>query len=72
MAGQSVRFSFWAKAYYEQQMEKGKSHNTAIRSLAFKWIRIAFRCWKTPYNESKYLETLKSKESPLLGYAING
>ena len=43
-AGQSIRFSFWAKAYYQQQMEKGKPHNTAIRSLAFKWIRIAFKC----------------------------
>jgi len=72
-AGQSVRFSFWAKAYYEQQIEKGKSHNTAIRSLAFKWIRIAFKCWKTktPYDESKYLEALKSKGSPLLSYAVN-
>ncbi len=73
-AGQSVRFSFWAKAYYMQQMEKGKSHNTAIRSLAFKWIRIAFKCWKskTPYDESRYLEALKSKGSPLLSYAVNG
>ena len=73
-AGQSVRFSFWAKAYYNQQMEKGKSHNTAIRSLAFKWIRIAFKCWKTkkPYDETTYLEALKSKGSPLLQYAISG
>jgi len=72
-AGQSVRYSFWAKAYYEQQIEKGKPHNTAIRSLAFKWIRIAFRCWKTrtPYDESKYLEALKERGSPLLKYAVN-
>jgi len=71
-AGQSVRFSFWAKAYYQQQIEKGKPHNTAIRSLAFKWIRIAFRCWKTntPYNETKYLEALKQRGSPLLEYAL--
>ena len=72
-AGQSVKYSFWAKAYYLQQIEKGKPHNTAIRSLAFKWIRIAFRCWKTktPYDESKYLEALKKKGSPLLEYAIS-
>lgn len=72
-AGQSVRFSFWAKAYYQQQINKGKHHNAAIRALAFKWIRIAFRCWKsrTPYNESKYLEALKSRRSPLLEYAMN-
>ncbi len=73
-AGQSVRFSFWARAYYQQQIAKGKPHNTVIRSLAFKWIRIAFKCWKTgtPYDESKYLNALKAKKSPLLQYAIDG
>ena len=72
-AGQSVRYSFWAKAYYEQQISKGKPHNTVIRALAFKWIRIAYRCWKTntPYDESKYLKALKKRGSPLLAYAIN-
>lgn len=71
-AGLSVRYSFWAKAYYHQQTAKGKPHNTIIRALAFKWIRIVFRCWKTstPYDESKYLEALKSKGSPLLKYAL--
>lgn len=72
-AGQTIKYSFWAKAYYEQQIERGKSHNTAIRSLAFKWIRIVFKCWKEskPYDESKYLEALKAKGSPLLNYAVN-
>lgn len=72
-AGFSIRYSFWAKAYYEQQKSKGKPHNSIIRSLAFKWIRIMFRCWKTntPYNESKYLEALKRRGSPLLKFAIN-
>tara|TARA_R100001377_G_C3185347_1_gene108307 strand:- start:49 stop:1317 length:1269 start_codon:yes stop_codon:yes gene_type:complete len=71
-AGQSVRYSFWAKAYYEQQKSKGKPHNTIIRALAFKWIRILFRCWKrkTAYDESTYLEALKRKGSPLLKYAM--
>ncbi|ALS33117.1 hypothetical protein PTRA_a1983 [Pseudoalteromonas translucida KMM 520] len=43
-----------------------------IRSLAFKWIRILFRCWKThtPYDESTYLIALKSKGSPLLKFAV--
>jgi hypothetical protein len=69
-----VKYSFWARAYYQQQIEKGKSHNTVIRSLAFKWIRIVFICWKErkPYDESKYLEALKAKGSPLLSYAVNG
>jgi len=73
-AGFSIRYSFWAKAYYEQQKSKGKPHNSIIRSLAFKWIRIVFRCWKTntPYDESKYLEALKRRGSPLLKFAISG
>ena len=72
-AGFSIRYSFWAKAYYDQQKSKGKPHNSIIRSLAFKWIRIVFRCWKTntPYDESKYLEALKRRGSPLLKFAIN-
>lgn len=72
-AGFSIRYSFWAKAYYEQQKSKGKPHNSIIRALAFKWIRIMFRCWKTntPYDESKYLEALKRRGSPLLKFAIN-
>lgn len=72
-AGHTIKYSFWAKAYYQQQIEKGKPHNTVIRSLAFKWIRIVFKCWKErkPYDESKYLEALKAKGSPLLNYAAN-
>ncbi len=71
-AGFSVRYSFWTKAYYEQQKSKGKPHNSIIRSLAFKWIRIVFKCWKTntPYDESRYLEALKRRNSPLLKFAI--
>jgi len=72
-AGQSVRYSFWAKAYYEQQLSRGKPHNTIIRSLAFKWIRIVYKCWKTntPYDESKYLKALQRQGSPLLNFAVN-
>jgi transposase len=72
-AGESVKHSFWARAYYEGQREKGKSHQAAVRALAFKWIRIIYRCWqtRTPYNEVKYLEQLRRKGSPLLSYAAN-
>jgi transposase len=71
-AGQSVRYSFWANAYYEQQKAKGKPHQTIIRSLAFKWIRIVFKCWKdrTTYDESKYLQALKKRNAPLLKFAV--
>ncbi len=43
----------------------------AVRALAFKWIRVIYRCWqtRTEYSEVKYLESLRKKGSPLLGYA---
>ena len=67
----SVPHSFWARAFYESHRAKGASHNATIRALAFKWIRILFRCWvdRTPYNESRYLDALQKRQSPLLKFA---
>jgi len=67
-AGATIPRSFWAAAYYRQQRDKGCSHQAAVRALAFKWIRILYRCWKTrtPYDESTYLNALKRRGSPLL------
>ena len=64
-AQQSTRFSSWADQFYRRQREKGKSHHSAIRSLAFKWIRIVFACWKanTPYDESLYINALIKRNS---------
>jgi transposase len=70
-AEQSIQHSFWAKAYYTMQRAKGKQHNAAVRALAFKWIRIIWKCWqtRTPYNEVTYLESLRKAGSPLLKFA---
>jgi transposase len=70
-AGESVKHSFWARAYYDEQRAKGKSHHAAVRALAFKWIRIIYQCWKmrTAYDEVKYLDGLRKKGSSLLNYA---
>jgi transposase len=59
-AAHSIGSSAWARAYYEQQRAKGKPRNTVVRALAFKWIRILFRCWKDhkPYREDFYREAL--------------
>jgi transposase len=67
-AGSTIPRSFWAAAYYRQQRAKGCSHHAAVRALAFKWIRILYRCWqtKTPYDESTYLNALSRRGSPLL------
>ncbi len=67
-AALSIPHCYWAKAYYEQQRARGSSHQAALRALAFKWIRIAYRCWqnRTPYDEATYLTALKRRGSPLL------
>jgi transposase len=71
---QTIPTSFWAKAFYERHREKGASHNASIRALAFKWIRILWRCWvdRVPYDESRYLSALRKRGSPLLHFAAQG
>jgi transposase len=67
-AAQTINKSYWAGVYYQQQRDKGATYQAAVRALAFKWIRILYRCWKnnTPYNESVYLNALKQRGSPLV------
>jgi transposase len=65
-AAHSIPQSPWARAYYEKQRSKGKKHHAAVRALAYKWIRIVFRCWKSrvPYVESFHLAALHRRCSP--------
>jgi transposase len=42
-ADQSIRFSRWARAYYDQQRARGNDHHAALRALAYKWIRMRRR-----------------------------
>jgi transposase len=60
-ASSSIGWSQWAKLYYDEQIKRGKTHQAAVRALAFKWIRIIFRCWqqRIPYDEQKYLASLR-------------
>jgi transposase len=69
-AGESVTRSFWARAFYDHQRQKGASRNAALRALAFKWIRILYRCWvdRVPYDESAYLSSLQRRRSPLIQF----
>jgi transposase len=66
-AAASIPRSLWARAYYQQQRQRGASHHGAVRALAYKWIRILYRCWKdhTPYDEQVYLKALKRRHSSL-------
>ena len=67
-AAQTINKSYWAGEYYRQQREKGSTYQAAVRALAFKWIRILYRCWqtRTPYDEVTYLKALERRGSPLL------
>jgi transposase len=67
-AAQTINKSYWAGLYYYQQRAKGCSYQAAVRALAFKWIRILYRCWitRTPYDEACYLKALQERGSPLL------
>jgi transposase len=67
-AAESTWHSCWAQVYYQQQRDKGKAHQAAVRALAFTWIRILYRCWqhRTPYDASVYLQALKRRSAPLL------
>ena len=67
-AKESILHSRWAAAYYWQQRQKGSGHNAAVRSLAYKWQRIIWRCWQshTPYKEEVYEAALRKAGSSLI------
>lgn len=72
-AAETIRHSRWARAFYDQQKQHGKKHHTIARSLAFKWQRILFRCWKSrcPYNEATYMSSLQQHNPQLYQLALS-
>jgi hypothetical protein len=71
-AAHSIAKSSWARAYYVSARNRGKGHHAAVRGLAYRWIRILFRCWhsRTKYDESRYIESLKRSGSPLAAMLV--
>ena len=69
-AAHSRHWCPWAQAYYQMKLSQGKNHHVAVRSLAFKWLRIIYRCWKNrvPYDDAIYMESLKANNAPLLAF----
>lgn len=66
-AQHSIGFCDWAHEYYTRQKGKGKAHHAIVRALAFKWIRIYYRCWKDhePYQDDRYLAAItKPRRKP--------
>ena len=64
----SRRSSGWAQAFYALRLEVGDSHNCALRKLAWKWQRIAYRLWQNEeeYEEAKYVASLRKHGSPVV------
>jgi len=60
----------WAQAYHAMMRHKGHGYHSALRALAFKWIRVLFRCWQTrkPYDDALHMRHLHLKKSPLLAF----
>jgi hypothetical protein len=63
----SITKSRWAKAFYQSQLARHKSPQVARRALAYKWLRIIYRCWQTgeAYDEDRYVKRLATTKSPL-------
>jgi transposase len=62
-ARSSVKFSDWARAFFQERVDRGWTKFRIYRALAFKWIRILWRCWKNneQYDERKYLQSLQKR-----------
>jgi hypothetical protein len=67
-ANQSIYHSTWAAAYHNLQKSRGKRHQSTIRALAFKWIRILWKSWvdNIPSDEARYLKHPALKNPALL------
>lgn len=59
----SVLFCPWAREFFKSRTEKGWGKFRIYRALAFKWIRILWRCWKdnVQYDEATYLAGLQKR-----------
>ena len=68
-ASHAARTEGWTKTFYEQQRARKKGHHAAVRSLAFKLMRIYFSCWqkRKPYDACVYEKALITHGSPLAG-----
>lgn len=67
-AKESWKHSVWAESFYRQREARGDRFNTIMRALAYKWIRILWRCRQdgVAYDEIKYLKALRANGSPLV------
>ena len=67
-AKESCKHSVWARAFMDRRKAADLGFQASLRALAYKWIRILWRCWRdgVAYDENKYLQVLRAKGSPLV------
>jgi transposase len=60
----SLRSSEWARAYYDQQRARGRSHRQSLRALGAKWLKIIFVMWQRQiaYDEQYHLATMTRQQ----------
>jgi len=68
----SIGQSVWAGAFYRHLRARGVGTHSAIRTLAYRWIRILYACWKQhrPYDEVFYLRQLARRGSPIAALLV--
>ncbi len=69
-ASAAAKWCPWSKAFYEMWKAKGMKRHAILRKLAYKWIRILFRCWKTftEYDPQRYEAIIKTKTPEIVQY----
>jgi hypothetical protein len=53
----SLRPSTWAREFYDAKIAKGKSHHSALRALANRWLELLWHCLthNVRYNENTHI-----------------
>ncbi len=56
----------WARDDYQAKRKAGVEHYTALRGIADRWVKIAYRCWhdRTPYNENLHQQRRAERMKP--------
>lgn len=67
LAASTIRWTPWAKAYYQLNKQRGLKHHAILRKLARCWIRILWRVWisRIPYDDARYQAVLLNKHKEL-------
>lgn len=67
LARQSLRHSGWAKAYLQQQLDRGHTTPRAYRALANRWMKIIWTLWQRRelYDEAVHVKNRSRKGQPI-------